>query len=179
MKQLDTFKLFVLQQTEDNESDNNCNCFTIRRGPTPFLALELTCFELSVIMNGLEGRRRIDRPPASPDIITLDVFRVHVCDLYSSSNIIRVIRSRRLRWVRHVAWKGDKRGTYRVLVERPEGKKPLGRSNRRWEDNIEMDYKEAGWRDIYGVDRAQDRDRWRALVNAVMNLRLRKMQGIF
>jgi len=78
-----------------------------------------------------------------------------------------------------VAWKGDKRGTYRVLVERPEGKKPLGRSNRRWEDNIEMDYKEAGWRDIYGVDRAQDRDRWRALVNAVMNLRLRKMQGIF
>jgi len=83
---------------------------------------------------------------------------VHVCDLYSSSNIIRVIRSK-MRWVRHVSWKGDKRGTYRVLVGRPEGKKPLGRSNCRCKDNIKIDFQEVGWRDIYGVDRAQDRDK--------------------
>jgi len=129
-------------------------------------------------MNGLEGRGRIGRPPASPDLITLGVFLVHVCDLYSSSNMIRVIRSRRIRWAWHVAWKGDKIGTYRVLVWKPEGKKPLGRSDRRWEDSIKMDFQEVGWRDIYGVDRAQDRDRWRALVKAVMNLRLHKMRGI-
>jgi len=78
-----------------------------------------------------------------------------------------------------VAWKGDKRGTHRVLVGRPEEKKPLGRSNRRWEDNIKMDLQEVGRGDIYWVDLAQDRDRWPVLVNAVMNLRFHKMRGIF
>jgi hypothetical protein len=66
---------------------------------------------------------------------------------------------------------GEKRGSYRILVGRPEGRRPLGRSRRRWEDNIKMDIQEVGWgMDWIGL--AQDRDRWRALVNAVMNLRV-------
>jgi hypothetical protein len=100
-------------------------------------------------MNGLEGRARTDRPPASPDLITLGGFLVHVCDLYYSPNIIWMIRSR-MRWVRHVAWKGDNRGTYRGLVGRPEEKRPLGRSNHRWEDNIKINFQEVEWRDILG-----------------------------
>jgi hypothetical protein len=65
---------------------------------------------------------------------------------------------------------GDKRGVYRVLVGTPEGKKPLARPRRRWEDNIKMDLQETGCRCMDWIDLAQDRDRWRALVNAVMNL---------
>jgi hypothetical protein len=65
-------------------------------------------------------------------------------DLYSSPNTIRVIKSRRMRW-RHVARMGQKRGAYRILVGRLEGKRPLGRPRRRWEDNIKMDLQEVGW----------------------------------
>jgi hypothetical protein len=93
-------------------------------------------------------------------------------DLYSSPNIIRVIRSTRMRWAGHVARMGEGRGAYRILVGRPEGRRPLGRPRRRWEDNITMDLQEAGWGCIDWIDMAQDRDRWRALVNAVMNLRV-------
>jgi hypothetical protein len=92
-------------------------------------------------------------------------------DLYSSPNIIRVIKSRKMRWAGHVARMGEKRGAYRILVGRPEGRQPLGRPRRRWEDNIKMDLQEVGW----GMDwivLAQDRDRWRALVNSVINLRV-------
>jgi hypothetical protein len=81
------------------------------------------------------------------------------------------MKSRRKRWARRVAGIGEKRRAYRVLVGRPEGRRPLGRPRRRWEDNTKMDLQEVGW----GVDRielAQDRDRWRNLVNAVMNLRV-------
>jgi hypothetical protein len=92
-------------------------------------------------------------------------------DLYSSPNIIRVIKSRRLRWAGHVARMGEQRGAYRILVGRPEGRRPLGRPRRRWEDNIKMDIREVGWEDKNWIDLSQDRDRWRALVNAVMNLR--------
>ena len=67
---------------------------------------------------------------------------------------------------------GDSRGVYRVLVEKPEGKRPLGRLRRRWEDNIKMDLQEVGCRGMDWIDLAQDRDRWRSLVNAVMNLRV-------
>jgi hypothetical protein len=63
-------------------------------------------------------------------------------------------------------------------VGRPEENNPLGRSNHRWEDNIKMDFQEVGWGDIFWVDLAQDRDRWWALVNAVMNLRFHKIRGI-
>ena len=78
----------------------------------------------------------------------------------------------RMRWVGHVARMGEKRGVYRILVGRPEGKGQLGRSRRRWEDNIKIDLKQVGWRGINWIVKAQDRDRWWALVNAVMNLRV-------
>jgi hypothetical protein len=65
----------------------------------------------------------------------------------------------------------EKRGAYRILVGRPEGRRPLGRSRRRWEDNIKMDLQDVGW-GMDWIELAQDRDRWRALVNAVMNLRV-------
>ena len=67
---------------------------------------------------------------------------------------------------------------YRVLVGKPEGKRPLGRHRHRWEDNIKMDLQEVGCRSMDWIELAQDRDRWRALVNAVMNLRVPKMRGI-
>jgi hypothetical protein len=76
-----------------------------------------------------------------------------------------------MRWAGHVARMGEKRGSYRILVGRPQGRRPLWRPRRRWEDNIQMDLQAVGW----GMDwfeLAQDGDRWRALVNAVMNLRL-------
>jgi hypothetical protein len=66
-------------------------------------------------------------------------------DLYSSPNIIRVIKSRRMRWAGHVARMGEKRGAYRILVGTPEGRRPLGRPRLRWEDNIKMDLQEGGW----------------------------------
>jgi hypothetical protein len=67
---------------------------------------------------------------------------------------------------------GEGRGAYRILVGRPEGRRPLGRPRRRWEDNIKMDLQEVGWEDVDWINKAQDRDRWRAVVNVVMNLRV-------
>jgi hypothetical protein len=99
--------------------------------------------------------------------------------LYSSPNIIRVIKSRRLRWAGHVARMGERRGAYRALVGKPEERRPLGRPKRRWEDNIKTDLREVGWGGIDWIDLAQDRDRWRALVNAVMNLRVPYNAGNF
>jgi hypothetical protein len=72
---------------------------------------------------------------------------------------------------------GEGRGAYRILVGRPEGRRPLGRPRCRWEDNIKMDLQEVGWRGMDWIDMAQDRDRWRALVNAVMNLRVPQNAG--
>jgi hypothetical protein len=92
-------------------------------------------------------------------------------DLYSSPNIIRGIKSRRMRWAGHVACMGEGRGAYRVLVGRPEGRRSLGRPRRRWEDNIKMDIQEVEWGGMDWIDIAQDRGSWRALVNVVMNLR--------
>ena len=93
-------------------------------------------------------------------------------DLHRSPNIVRVIKSRRMRWAGHVAHMWEVRGAYRVLVGKPEGKRPLGRPRHRWEDNIKMDLQEVGCWGIDWIELAQDRDRWRALVNAVMNLRV-------
>jgi hypothetical protein len=92
-------------------------------------------------------------------------------DLYSSPTIIRVIKSRRMRWAGHVARMGEGRGAYRILVGRPEGRRPLGRPRHRWEDNIKMDL-QVGWEGMDWIDMAQDRDRWRAVVNAVVNRRV-------
>ncbi|KAJ4439876.1 hypothetical protein ANN_08005 [Periplaneta americana] len=92
--------------------------------------------------------------------------------LYSSPDIIRNIKSRRLRWAGHVARMGESRNAYRVLVGRPEGKRPLGRPRRRWEDNIKMDLKEVGYDDRDWINLAQNRDQWRAYVRAAMNLRV-------
>ena len=73
---------------------------------------------------------------------------------------------------------GEDRGVHRVLVGKPEGKRPLGRLRRRWEDNIKMDLQELGCRGMDWMELAEDRDRWRVLVNTVMNLRVPKMRGI-
>jgi hypothetical protein len=93
-------------------------------------------------------------------------------DLYSSPSIIRIIKSRRIRWAGHVARMGEKRNAYRLLVGKPEGKRPLGRPRRRWVDNIRMDLGEVRWDDVDWIGLAQDRNRWRAHVNWVLNLRV-------
>jgi hypothetical protein len=88
--------------------------------------------------------------------------------LYSLPNIVRVIKSRRLSWAGHVARMGEGRGVYRVLMGKPEGKRPLGRPRRRWEDNIRMGLQESGCGCVDWIGLAQDRGRCRA----VMNLRV-------
>jgi hypothetical protein len=93
-------------------------------------------------------------------------------DLYSSPRIIRIIKSRRMRWAGHVARMGEKRNAYRLLVGKPEGKRSLGRPRRRWVDIIRMDLGEVGWGDVDWSGLAQDRNRWRALVNSVLNFRV-------
>jgi hypothetical protein len=93
-------------------------------------------------------------------------------NLYSSPSIIRMIKSRRMRWVGHAARMGAKRNAYRILVEKPEGKRPLRRPRGRWVDNVKVDLRERGWDGMNYIDLAQDRDQWTALVNTVMNLRV-------
>jgi len=88
-------------------------------------------------------------------------------ELYSSHNIVRVIKSRRMRWAGHVARMGEERRVYRILLEKPEGRRPLERPKRIWVDLQEVG---CGYMDWIGL--AQDRDRWRTLVSAVMNLRV-------
>ena len=93
-------------------------------------------------------------------------------NLYPSSNIVRVIKSRRMRYAGHVARTGEEKGAYRVLVGKPEGKRPLGRPRHRWVDNIRMDVQEVGCGYVDWIGLAQDRNKWRTLVSAVMNLRV-------
>jgi len=93
-------------------------------------------------------------------------------DLYCSPNIVLVIKSRIMRWAEHVARMGEGRGVYRGLVRKPGGKRPHGRTKRRWEDNIKMDLQEVECGGVDWIELAQDRDRWREIVNAVMNLRV-------
>jgi len=116
--------------------------------------------------------RRIFGPKS--DEVTGEWRRLHgeeLNDLYSSPNIVRVIKSRRIRWAGHVARMGEERGVYRVLVGKPERRRPLGRPRRRCV-NIRMDLQEAGCGYMDWIGLAQDRDRWRRLVNAVMNLQV-------
>src|SRR5215475_1451819 len=93
-------------------------------------------------------------------------------DLYSLPNIMRVIKSRRMRWAGHVARMEEERGVHRVLVGKPEGKRPLGRPRRRWEDNIKMDLQEVRGSCGDWMELAQDRDGWLALVSMVRNFRV-------
>jgi hypothetical protein len=83
-----------------------------------------------------------------------------------------VIKARRIKWAGHVARMVEVRGAYNIFVGRPEGRRPLGRPRRKWEDNIKMDLKEIRFGDVDWINLAQDRDWWRALVNTVMNLRV-------
>jgi hypothetical protein len=93
-------------------------------------------------------------------------------DLYSLPNTVRVVKSRRIRWTGHVARMGEGRGMHRVLVRKHEGKRPMGRHRRRWEDNIKMDLQEVGGGCGDWMELAQNRERWRALVSTVMKLRV-------
>jgi len=127
---------------------------------------KLRVFE-NMVLRRIFGPRR--------DEVTGEWKRLHneeINDLYSSPNIVRVIKSRRMRWAGHVARIGEERGVYRVLVGKPEGKRPLGRPRRRRVDNIRTDLQKVvcGYVDWIGL--AQDRDRWRTRVSAVMNLRV-------
>jgi hypothetical protein len=115
--------------------------------------------------------RRISGPKRVEDGSWRKLHNDELHNLYSSPNIVRVIKSRMLRWTRHVAPMGEGRVVYRILVGRHEGKRPLGGPRRRWEYNIKLDLREIR---IYGsnwIQVAQDGDQWRAFVNTVMNLR--------
>jgi hypothetical protein len=93
-------------------------------------------------------------------------------DLYSSPSKIRIIKSMRMRWAGHVARMEENRNAFRLSVGKPEGKRPLGRPRCRWVDSIKMDLLEIGWGSVGWIGPAQDRDKWRALANSVMNLRV-------
>jgi hypothetical protein len=93
-------------------------------------------------------------------------------DLYSLPNIVRVVKSKQMRWARHVERMGEDKGVHRVLVGKPERKRPLGRPRRRWEDNIKMDLQEVGGGGGNWIELAEDRDRWQALVGTVRNFQV-------
>jgi hypothetical protein len=122
----------------------------------------LRVFENSVL-------RRIFGPKREEDGSWRKLHNDELHSLYSSPNIVRVIKSRRMRWTGHVACMGEGRGVYRILVGRSEGKRPLGRPRRRWEDNIKM---EIGIDVAKWIQLAQNRVQWRAFVNTIMNLRV-------
>jgi len=108
------------------------------------------------------------------DEVTREWRKLHneeLSDLYSLPNIVWVVKSRRMRWAGHVARIGEGGGVHRLLVGKPEEKRPLGRPRRRWEDNIKMDLREVG-EDGDWMELAQDRDRWRTFLNTVMNFRI-------
>ena len=108
------------------------------------------------------------------DVVTGEWRKLHNEELnylYSSPSIVRVITSRRMRWAGHVARMGRKEA-YTGFGGKPDGKRPLGRPRRRWEDNIKMDIQEVGFGVMDWIELAEDRARWRALVNAVMNMRV-------
>jgi hypothetical protein len=130
----------------------------------------LRVFEIKVL-------RRIFGPKR--DEVTGGWGKLHeeLCDLYSSPSIIGIIKSRMMKWAGHVARMGEKRNAYRFLVGKPEGKRPRGRPRRRWVDNIKKDLSDIGLGGVDWIGLAQDRDKWRVLVNAVMNLRFHKMLG--
>jgi hypothetical protein len=126
---------------------------------------ELRFFEKRVLRRIYGPKREVDGPWRK-----LHNDELH--SLYSSPNIVRVIKSRRLRWAGHLARMGEGRGVYGVSVGKSEGKRPLGRPRRRWEDNIKLYLREIGIEGANWIRLAQDRVQWRAFVYTVMNLRV-------
>ena len=121
----------------------------------------------NMVLRGIFGPRR--------DEVMGEWRRMHneeLNDLYCSPNIVRLIKSRRMRWAGDVAGMGEERGVYRVLVGKPGGRRPLGKPRHRWVDNIRMVLQELGCGYMDWIGLAQGRDRWRTLVSAVMNLRV-------
>jgi hypothetical protein len=119
------------------------------------------------VLRRIFGRRR--------DEVMGDWRKLHneeLHNLYSWPNIIRMIKSRRMKWAGHVALMGEKRNAYRILVGKPEGKRPLGRPRLSWVGNIKMDLRETGLDGMDWIELAQDREQWRALVSMVMNLQV-------
>jgi hypothetical protein len=123
-------------------------------------------------LRGFENRvlRRIFGPKREEDGSWRKLHNDELHSLHFSPNNVRVIKSRRMRWAGHVAHMGEGRGVYRVLVGWPEGKRPLGRPRRRWEDNIKLDLREIGIDGTNWIQLAQYRFQCRAFVNTVMNL---------
>jgi hypothetical protein len=127
---------------------------------------KLRVFEV-LVLRRIFGPRR--------DEVTGEWRRLHIeelNDLYTSPNMVRVIKSRRMRWARHVTHMGEESGVYRVLVGKPEGKRLLGRPRRRWVNNIWTDLQKVGCGYMDWIGLAQDMERWQTLVSAVMNLRV-------
>ena len=127
----------------------------------------------NMVLRGIFGPRR--------DEVKGEWRRLHneeLNDLYCSPNVVWVIKWRRMRWAGHVARMGEERGLHRILVGKPDGRRPLGRPRRRWVD-IRMDLQEVGCRYMGWIGLAQDRDRWRTLVSAVMNHRVPWNAGNF
>jgi hypothetical protein len=115
--------------------------------------------------------RRIFGPKREEDGSWRKLHNDELHSLYSSPNIVRVIKSRSMKWAGHVARMGEGRGVYRVLIGRSESKTPLGRPRRRWEDNIKLDLREIGIDGANWIQLSQDRIQWQVFVNTVMNLR--------
>jgi hypothetical protein len=116
--------------------------------------------------------RKIFGPKREEDESWRKLHNDELHNLYSSPNILRVIKSTRMRWAGHVAHMGEGRGVYRVLVGRPEGKRPLGRPRCRWDDNINMDPRKIGIDSVNWIRLAQGKVEWRAFVSTAMNLRV-------
>jgi hypothetical protein len=126
------------------------------------------------ILRVFENRelRRIFGPKREEDGSWRKLRNDKLHSLYSSPNIVRVIKSRKMRWAGHVARIGEGRGVYRVLVGRPEGKRPRGRPKLMWEDNIKLYLREIVIDGVNWIRLAYDRVQWHAFVNTVMNLRV-------
>jgi hypothetical protein len=115
--------------------------------------------------------RRIFGPKR--DEVTEEWMKLHneeLHNLFSSPDIIRQVKLRRMRWAGHVTRMREERKVYKVLVGKPEGRRPLGRPRRRWENGVRIDLREIGLRGVVWIRLAQDRDRWQAVVSAVMNV---------